>query len=640
MATLIPSLGSCTRRMTSGEKRFAQRLEAKLEDDYLCWYDVPVGPKHLHPDFVVLHPGRGLLVLEVKDWRLDTIRKADRAAFALLTDRGLTHVANPLEQVRQYAFAVKALLERDPALQVADGTHQGKLAFPYGYGVVLTNVARKQFEATDLGEVLDPERVICQDEMTESVDAAAFQEKLWRMQSAPFQRLLTLPQVERIRWHLFPEIRIQQGTLALEAEPTAGEPTVLDVAPDLVRVMDLQQEQLARSLGEGHRVIHGVAGSGKTLILGYRAERLASLIQKPILVLCYNVALAAKLRHVIQAKGLDQQVAVRHFHGWCMDQLKLYHVTPPPPADKGGAEAFVEAFVERVIESVERGQIPRAQYGAVLIDEGHDFQPEWLQLVVQMVDPDTNAFLILYDDAQSIYGRQKRRTFSLASVGIQAQGRTTILKLNYRNTNEVLAVAYEFAREVLTPEEAGEDGIPLVAPTSAGRHGPVPELVSLPNLKSEANYIANRLKESHARGRAWRDMAVVYRAGFMGEEATRALRAASIPVEWLNESKQSRNYRPGEDSVKVMTMHAAKGLEFPLVAIPGIGFMPHEREDAKDEARLLYVAMTRAMDELVMTCHRNTEFAERLAEARERAKSGVVFVPIRQDGLAGVRVAL
>lgn len=244
MATLIPSLGSCARRMTPGERRLAQRLEAKLEDDYLCWYDVPVGPKHLHPDFVVLHPGRGLLVLEVKDWRLDTLRKADRAAFVLATERGLAHAANPLEQARQYAFAVKALLERDPALQVADGPHQGKLAVPYGYGVALANITRKQFEATDLDDVLAPERVICQDEMTESVDAAAFQEKLWRMHSAPFQRLLTLPQVERIRWHLFPEIRIQQGTLALESEPPAGEAAVPDVAPDLVRVT-------ARGLREG-----------------------------------------------------------------------------------------------------------------------------------------------------------------------------------------------------------------------------------------------------------------------------------------------------------------------------------------------------------------------------------------------------
>jgi len=172
MATLIPSLGSCARRMTPGERRLAQRLEAKLEDDYLCWYDVAGWThKHLHPDSVVLHPGRGLLVLEVKDWHLDTIHKADRAAFELLTDRGLTHAANaanPLEQARQYAFAVKASLERDPALQVVDGPHKGKLAVPYGYGVVLSNITRQQFAETDLDAVLDSERVICRDEMAES----------------------------------------------------------------------------------------------------------------------------------------------------------------------------------------------------------------------------------------------------------------------------------------------------------------------------------------------------------------------------------------------------------------------------------------------------------------------------------------
>ena len=70
--------------------------------------------------------------------------------------------------------------------------------------------------------------------------------------------------------------------------------------------MDLQQEQLARSLGEGHRVIHGVAGSGKTLILGYRAEQLAraAFSSKPILILCYNEPLAVKLEAVMVAKGL------------------------------------------------------------------------------------------------------------------------------------------------------------------------------------------------------------------------------------------------------------------------------------------------------------------------------------------------
>lgn len=59
MATLIPALGSCLSRMTSGEKRLAERLEAKLDDDYRLGYDLPMGLKPTHPDFVVLHPRRG-----------------------------------------------------------------------------------------------------------------------------------------------------------------------------------------------------------------------------------------------------------------------------------------------------------------------------------------------------------------------------------------------------------------------------------------------------------------------------------------------------------------------------------------------------------------------------------------------------
>lgn len=85
MAILIPSYSSCTSRMTSGERRLAQRLEAKLDDEYLVWYDVPVGFKCLHPDFILLHPSRGLFVLEVKDWKLETIASVNPDTFEIRT---------------------------------------------------------------------------------------------------------------------------------------------------------------------------------------------------------------------------------------------------------------------------------------------------------------------------------------------------------------------------------------------------------------------------------------------------------------------------------------------------------------------------------------------------------------------------
>ncbi len=611
MATLIPSLGTCLRRMTSGEKRFANRLVDKLEEDYLCWYDVPVGPRSLHPDFVILNPRRGLLIVEVKDWKLDSIRAADKATFTLLTDRGQKLEANPIEQARQYAHSVADLLERDPLLTRSEaGRYQNRLSFPYGYGVVFANIDRKSFERTDLGLAIDPARVICQDEMYESAQPEAFQQRLWNMFTVNFRALLSMPQIDRVRWHLFPEIRIRTEQLSLIEEP--GIPaSVADTVPDLIRVMDLRQEQLARNLGEGHRIIHGVAGSGKTLILGYRCERLASLLAKPVLVLCYNVTLAAKLQDTVKAKNLGNKVNVRNFHAWCRDQLRLYSVPLPP-----SGETFHEKVVDAVIEAVEKGQIPPAQYGAVMVDEGHDFRPEWLKLVAQMVDPDTNSLLVLYDDAQSIYDTKTKRKFNFSSIGIQAKGRTTILRVNYRNTTEVLAVAYDFAKEFISPAEAEEDDVPLIQPQSGGRHGPRPILNQLASLDLEGDFIAREFSAINKEGYPWREMAVLYRVRFIGEKIVARLRAAGIPVEWVGEGGGKRKFDPSEDSVKVMTIHMSKGLEFPIVSIAGLGYMPNKEWDSKEEAKLLYVGMTRAMEMLLMTCHRDSDFVKRIKAAK------------------------
>jgi hypothetical protein len=204
MATLIPALSACTSRMTSGERRLAQRLEDKLDDDYLLWYDVPMGPKNAHPDFCVMHPRRGILVLEVKDWKLSTILQADKQNWEIIGDNGPKTVINPLEQARQYAHQVVNALERDPQLVQADGAHAGKLAFPWSYGVVFTNITRKQFEAAELQHAIEPHRVLCQDEMLESVGAEDLQSRLWGMFPYMMRGVMSLPQMDRVRWIMFP----------------------------------------------------------------------------------------------------------------------------------------------------------------------------------------------------------------------------------------------------------------------------------------------------------------------------------------------------------------------------------------------------------------------------------------------------
>lgn len=109
-----------------------------------------------------------MLVLKVKDWKLETIQSMDRGKAQIVDGDRLKSVANPIAQARVYALEVAVTLQKDPALKQAVGSrHAGKLVMPYGWGVVLAGITRQQFEATDLAEVLDPQRVIFQDEMTE-----------------------------------------------------------------------------------------------------------------------------------------------------------------------------------------------------------------------------------------------------------------------------------------------------------------------------------------------------------------------------------------------------------------------------------------------------------------------------------------
>jgi superfamily I DNA/RNA helicase len=371
--------------------------------------------------------------------------------------------------------------------------------------------------------------------------------------------------------------------------------------------MDMQHEQLARSLGEGHRVIHGVAGSGKTLILGYRCLYLAKLLHKRILVVCFNITLAARLRSMMVENGIIDRVHAYHFHDWCGEQLKRYH--GPPPAL---GEHYIDELVTKVIEGVDKGQIPKGQYGALLIDEGHDFDANWLRLIVQMVDPDEGSLLLLYDDAQSIYKKKKVIDFSLSSVGIQARGRTTILKLNYRNTNEILEYAYRFVRHYLSPAESGDDGVPLVEPTGCGRTGPQPYLKLCESSEEEVRYIIHTLKRLNADGMPWDEMCVACRSKRFAKSVVGDLRAAGVPADGLVETVEKKAYNPASDAVKVMTMHSSKGLEFPLVVIPGIGQLPSPHEDVSAEAKLLYVAMTRSIDKLLLTASRESAFVELL----------------------------
>jgi UvrD-like helicase C-terminal domain/Nuclease-related domain/AAA domain len=637
MATFIPTLNSCLTRMTSGEKRLGRILDSHLDDDYIVWYNPLVGECQWEPDFVILHPQRGLLVLEVKDWNIDSIGSdSDRQKIVLKTPDGKKKVDHPLEQVKKYAYAIERLLSRDQDLIQTHGQYQGKLLFPYAYGAVFSNISRA-VSAEFLEDIINPDLIICRDEMTEKTDAEGFQAQLSQMFKHRFDCDLGPEQIDRIRFHLFPQLRHQTARLlAFQQEhPSAFAPISqallsngllidfdcsdslppvqpIEIPVDLIEIMDFDQEKIARGLGDGHRIIHGVAGSGKTMILLYRCEYLASLKpDKPILVLCFNVTLSARLREIITSKGISNKlVEVIHFHEWMKSQMKKHRQSVPFMPSK---KEYAEELERRMIQAVETGVIPGQQYSAVLIDEGHDLQADWLKMLVKM--PENESFLLLYDDAQNIYGNKQKQKFSFKSVGIKAQGRSSILKINYRNTVEVLNLAYKFASEVLPATVDNDEDTPvLIAPQSANRHGSVPQLISQPNLSAEIQYLIQMTKRYQEQGIPLKEMAIIYRDKITSkaQQIYDDFKRADIPIDWLNENDLSRNYDPQSDKIKLVTMHSSKGLEFAVVMIPGVGAMPSSESSAAEEARLLYVAMTRSIDKLLLTYSRDSLFVNKL----------------------------
>ncbi|HQG65764.1 MAG TPA: nuclease-related domain-containing protein, partial [Smithella sp.] len=100
MATMIPA--DTEEFTTEGEKTFYRFLHAVAKPDhkYLCWYLPDINGRE--PDFLLYSEDVGLIIFEVKDWRLDQIISADSQFFTLSIAGKAEKRQNPLHQARDY----------------------------------------------------------------------------------------------------------------------------------------------------------------------------------------------------------------------------------------------------------------------------------------------------------------------------------------------------------------------------------------------------------------------------------------------------------------------------------------------------------------------------------------------------------
>ena len=620
MAEMIPD--RLPRGASKGEKIMFEILQ-KLPESCLVYYEPVIADRY--PDFVVISPELGVLIVEVKGWYPKHIVGGDMEQ-VIIHERGHeSRTKHPLRQARDYMYNLmdhsRHHTEYGKLLNPA-GKHQGKFAFPFGYAVVLSNITGAQLHnhpVGDLTAIFPNKKVITRDVLLETWQVLEEDQLIKTLKELfdPWWRFEPLDErtIDALRAIIHPEIVISDATV-----PEA--PSTLDRSRSLpLKVLDTRQENNARNIGTGHRIIYGVAGSGKTVLLIARARLLSRQApEAPILVLCYNVAFAAYLQS--QLDDLPN-VDVYHFHGWAKKHGLRFS---PGESD--------ETLGEKLLERLENGYGDAEYYDTVLIDEAQDFVPNWFQCVLSaMRDPNDGDLLIVGDGSQGLY-RDKRTSWK--ALGIHAQGRTVHAKFdldkNYRNTREIVELASIFIEDSMedgSRDTQEADGIVamVVDPRKTLRStGQRPPLFINASREAEIDTIVQTIVklldgESGFGGIdgpiAPDDIAILYRyAGQRNRPLLETLISriqAVAPVVWLSASQEDKS-RIDQPGVKILTMHSSKGLQYRVVFVIFADQLPpyftETEADLLMEHRLMYVALTRAEDVAIVTSAGRSMFVE------------------------------
>lgn len=373
-------------------------------------------------------------------------------------------------------------------------------------------------------------------------------------------------------------------------------------------VLSSEQRRLVnRDLADaGPRLVRGVAGSGKSLVLAHWVVRtLRGLGFERVAIVFGNQALRGLLERLL-ADAWSEQTDDRLVMPW--ERVHLIHVGEllanlrqgaglPAPDDKYDYEAQAEALL--------RAGAVAPRFPATFIDEAQDFGHDTLQLLVDLTEEHEGRrpVLIFYDNAQNLYGRG-RPVWS--KLGIDMRGRSDVMRESFRSTRPIVEVALNLVHpfQPLTDEpdlrelvqqgliRRGERGGSLWWYADfCSDDGEVPRLHLYERREDEIDALVGRvlrwIGEEHVAPGDVRILAITTELRRqIAARLTDALRGVARV-----HSLTSEGFEGSADAVVVTTPHSFKGYEAEIVYVPGI-----DRFRSSDGAlvRALYVAMTRA----------------------------------------------
>ncbi len=350
-------------------------------------------------------------------------------------------------------------------------------------------------------------------------------------------------------------------------------------------MLDRKQIRFANNITlTGDRIIYGVAGSGKTIMLINKAKQLIKLYpEASILVVCFNRA----LRRYFEIELGNTRIQIKTIHSWhrqivnSIGERELINLTN---RDKLTDNIFEDRSI--LIDTAIDNKLSLPNYDFILIDEAQDFDKHWLrQLKLCLKETVSSLFLVFLDSLQAIHKRTDNR-FTWKEIFISAKGRTSYLRQNYRNPKSI----GEFALgKVKIAEDNPEDdnALKIIKVEQFIRKGGAVHQSKI--LRKEVNYHIGGIITKIPANKSIMIIhdKLVAPAKIMNVQTTIEKYAQNRKLHDCVSIKQE--IIPTTIDIPIYSVFRSKGLEADVIIYLHSG---------KEDERVGYVAVTRSIDEL------------------------------------------
>ncbi|MFX1479362.1 MAG: 3'-5' exonuclease [Promethearchaeota archaeon] len=374
-----------------------------------------------------------------------------------------------------------------------------------------------------------------------------------------------------------------------------------------IKLLDQEQEKLARELGEGHRLIFGVAGSGKTVLLIARARILAK--RHPdwkILILCYNKLLKTLLFNLLNPQDYEADITISTFHAWARGYLlspddehstSYKKVEEKAEKEEKMTEFFQQFVPELLMKKIEALGDKKITYNAILIDEAQDFEESWFLPIMKTLNPESNSLLVTCDGLQGIYARKR---FYWSDVGIQARGRVKRFAKSYRTPIEIGYLAQETLPKTLKELIDRFDEY-ISTKEFLGSHGTI-EIIISETRKDEYKKIVEKISRLLKNPQ---DILVLFKYNLekMNYDHLFCKFLEEYNIKW----RDLADYNYKSPGLLIGTLHGTKGLESDIIIIPEL-----DKYKSDKDRQLLYVGVTRSRKKLILSAKKSTKLIKAL----------------------------